>query len=253
MYEFHPVADIFPMLNDDELKALAEDIKAKGLTEPITLYEGKVLDGRNRYRACELAEVVPHFIEYEGDDVLGFVVSKNLRRRHLSESQRAQIAAEIANMPQGFRSDQPSANLQKVTSVPKAAELMNVSTRSVATAKTIKDPDLKAAVKTGKTSVSAAAKSQKARVTTKKSGLKATNDGSMDEIRKSKTARMRKSFWTAFRKQLNEALAKTKAAIERFKTDPEGRPEKSDWYEVATQLSHEVQRLHDLHMGKVTK
>ena len=57
MYEFHPLADIFPMLDDNELKALAEDIKTKGLTEPITLYEGKVLDGRNRYRACDLAKV----------------------------------------------------------------------------------------------------------------------------------------------------------------------------------------------------
>ena len=79
MYEFHPLANIFPMLDDNELKALAEDIKAKGLTEPITLYEGKVLDGRNRYRACDLAEVElrqDHFTQYEGDDALGFVVSK---------------------------------------------------------------------------------------------------------------------------------------------------------------------------------
>jgi ParB-like nuclease domain len=164
MYDFHPLAAIFPMLNDDELNELAKDIKAKGLTEPITLYEGKVLDGRNRYRACDLAEVElrpEHFTQYEGDDALGFVVSKNLRRRHLNESQRAAIAGEIANMPQGFRSDQPSANLQKVISVPKAAELMNVSPRSVATAKTIKDSDLKEAVKAGKKSVTAGAKEQK--------------------------------------------------------------------------------------------
>ena len=45
MYEFHHLAEIFPMLEEEDLKALAEDIKAKGLTEPITLYEGKVLDG----------------------------------------------------------------------------------------------------------------------------------------------------------------------------------------------------------------
>jgi hypothetical protein len=254
MYEFHPLADIFPMLEDDELKALAEDIKAKGLTEPITLYEGKVLDGRNRYRACELAkvELTDHFTQYEGDDALGFVVSKNLRRRHLNESQRAAIAAEIANMPQGFRSDQPSANLQKVISVPEAAELMNVSPRSVATAKTIKAPDLKAAVKTGKKSVNAAAKEQKARVATKK-GSAGKSGPSIDDIRKSKTARTRKSFWMAFCKQLNEALIKTEAAINRFKTDPEDRPEDNTWYLIAAKLSQEAARLHDLHTGKVTK
>src|ERR1700733_8806760 len=108
MYEIHPLADIFPMLEETDLKELAEDIKGKSLTAPITLYEGKVLDGRNRYRACDLAKVElrpDQFTQYEGDDALGFVVSKNLPRRHLNESQRAAIAAEIANMPQGFRSD----------------------------------------------------------------------------------------------------------------------------------------------------
>jgi hypothetical protein len=259
MYDFHPLADIFPMLDDDELKALAEDINAKGLTEPITLYEGKILDGRNRYRACELAKVElkrDDFIEfedeYEGDDALGFVVSKNLHRRHLNESQRAKIAADIANMPQGFRSDQPSANLQKVISIPEVAEMMNVSPRSVATAKTIVDPDLTAAVRAGKKSVNAAAKEQKARGTTKK-GPAGKSGPSVDKMRATKGARSRKAFWTEFHKQLNDALAKIKAAIARFKTDPEDRPEKDDWYWVATELFKEVERLRDLHMGKVTK
>jgi hypothetical protein len=232
MYEFHPLADIFPMLKDDELKELAEDIKAKGLTEPITLYDGKVLDGRNRYRACDLAEVElspDHFTQYEGDDALGFVVSKNLRRRHLNESERAAIAVEIANMPQGFRSDQPSANLQKVISVPKAAELMNVSTRSVATAKTIKDPDLKAAVKSGKKSVNAAAKAQNARVTsgTKKAGKIGP---SIDDMRKTKSARSHKVFWKMFSDRFDQALFNTKAAIDRFKNSPDDRPEGNNWY-----------------------
>jgi hypothetical protein len=251
MYEFHSVADIFPMLEDDELKALAEDIKAKGLTEPITLYEGKVLDGRNRYRACELAEVElspHHFTQYGGDDALGFVVSKNLRRRHLNESQRSVIAAEIANMPQGFRSDQPSANLQKVISVPQAAELMSVSPRSVATAKTIKDPDLKAEVKIGKRSVNAAAKEQKARGTIKKGNARID-----DKTRAAATKRKRQEFWTTFRKQLNEALAKTKAAINRFETDPEDSHEHNSWRPIAVELSQGLQLLHDLHTGKVTK
>jgi hypothetical protein len=257
-YEFHPLAALFPMLEDDDLKALAEDIKAKGLTEPITLYDGKVLDGRNRYRACELAEVElkpDYFTQYEGDDALGFVVSKNLRRRHLNESQRAAIAAEIANMPQGFRSDQPSANLQKVISIPEAAELMNVSPRTVATVKTIKDPDLQAAVKTGKKTVHAAAKAQKARAAsgTTKKGSAGKSGPSVDDIRKTKSARSRKMFWKTFIDSFAQALTNTLTAINRFKTDPEGRPEKDDWYEVAVQLLQEAERLRDLHTGKVTK
>ena len=256
MYEFHPLADIFPMLDDNELKALAEDIKTKGLTEPITLYEGKVLDGRNRYLACDLAKVEldpDEFTQYEGDDALGFVVSKNLRRRHLNESQRAAIAAEIANMPQGFRSDQPSANLQKVISVPEAAELMNVSPRSVATAKTIKAPDLKEAVKTGKKSVNAASKEQQARRTTKKGSAGKSGPSVDDKTRAPAAKRKRQEFWTAFCNQLYEAVIKTEAAIDRFKTDPEDRPEDDTWYVIAAELSHKFQRLHDLHTGKATK
>ena len=250
-YEFHPIAEIFPMLEEQDLKALAEDIKAKGLTEPITLYEGKILDGRNRYRACgfPLPDLSPeYFTQYEGDDPLGFVVSKNLHRRHLNESQRAAIAAEIANMPQGFRSDQPSANLQKVISVPEAAQLMNVSPRTVATAKKIKAPDLKAAVKTGKKSVHAAAKEQEARGTIKKGN--ATVNATM---RAAATKRERQEFWAALLNLLSEALTKTYAAIDRFETDPEDRPEDNNWYLIATHLSNAAQRLHDLHTGKMTE
>ncbi len=249
MYEFHPLAHIFPILEEQDIKALAEDIKAKGLMEPITLYEGKVLDGRDRYLACDLAEVKlrpDDLTQYEGDDALGFVISKNLHRRHLNESQRAAIAAEIANMTVG---GDHSANLQKgQVSQSKAAELLNVSTRSVSTAKTIKDPDLKVAVKTGKKSVNAAAKEQKARGT-----IKTGNATINDKTRAAATKRKRQEFWTAFRKQLGEALAKTLAAIDRFETDPDDRPEVNNWYQIATQLSQEAERLHDLHTGKVTK
>jgi hypothetical protein len=72
-------------------------------------------------------------------------------------------------------------------------------------------------------------------------------------MRKTKSARTRKSFWASFREQLNEALAKVKAAIDRFETDSEGRPEKGDWYEVSVKLFEATERLHKLHEGKATK
>ena len=96
----HQLADIFPLMEGDEFAALVEDIKANGLREPITLYEDKILDGRNRYRAVVKAELQyrlkeENFRPYTGSDPLGFVVSANLHRRHLNESQRAAIAAKL--------------------------------------------------------------------------------------------------------------------------------------------------------------
>jgi len=84
------------MMANDEFPWLIDDIKKNGLREPIITYEGKILDGRNRYRACVEAGVKPMFREYDpakdGDSPVSFVISLNLQRRHLSSSQRAMIA-----------------------------------------------------------------------------------------------------------------------------------------------------------------
>ena len=66
----HPYADILPLLEGEAFDALVADIKANGLLEPITIYEGMILDGRNRLRACEAAGVEPRFVDYDGDDPL---------------------------------------------------------------------------------------------------------------------------------------------------------------------------------------
>lgn len=132
---FHKLADIFPMMNDAEYVQLVKSMKENGYdaSSPIITYEGKILDGRNRWKASKDAGVTPVFVEYEGDDPLAFVVRHNLTRRHLNETQRAGVAAKLANMRQGERTDiKPSPNLEKV-SVPKAAELLNVGKSTVAT------------------------------------------------------------------------------------------------------------------------
>lgn len=94
---FHPAANVFPLMGDEELRTLAEDIKANGLREPIWLApDGSILDGRNRYRACQLAGVKPDIREWSEEDhgpLLQFVISRNLHRRHLSTTQRAMAAA----------------------------------------------------------------------------------------------------------------------------------------------------------------
>jgi len=87
-YGFHEAANMFPMLPEHLLVELAEDIKANGLRLQITLHEGKILDGRNRYRACILAGVSPTFLNYGGGDPYLYVWSLNGQRRDLTADQR---------------------------------------------------------------------------------------------------------------------------------------------------------------------
>jgi hypothetical protein len=95
----HPAATLFPLMDGAELEQLVADIRANGLREEIVLHEGLILDGRNRLRACELAGVKPRFIAWDGvGSPLAFVLSRNLHRRHLVESQRAIIAARAKEM-----------------------------------------------------------------------------------------------------------------------------------------------------------
>ena len=161
LHEFHPLCDLFPAMEGKEFSALVLDIKMRGLRMPIMKMGDLILDGRHRYRACKEAGVEPLYEEYTGADPLGYVVSADLHRRHLNSSQRAMVAARLANMPQGARTDrEPSANLQKV-SQPKAANLLNVSPRSVADAKKVIErgtPELARRVNRGEIKVSLAAK-----------------------------------------------------------------------------------------------
>ncbi len=151
----HPIAELFPLVTPTEVAELSADIAEKGLQNPITLFEGKILDGRHRYDACLLAEVAPRFVEYEGTDPVGFVLSGNLKRRHLTTSQRAAIAAELENMP-SFRPKNKDANLR--TSRQEAAKEVEVSERSVCSASKVKkeSPKLFEQVKNGEISTHAA-------------------------------------------------------------------------------------------------
>lgn len=93
--EVHPYAARFPLMSDEELQDLAEDIKANGLKEPIVLdSDGTLIDGRNRCAACKILGIEPKSIVLNGDaDQIKFVISLNINRRHLSVSQRAMLAA----------------------------------------------------------------------------------------------------------------------------------------------------------------
>lgn len=174
----HPVAAIFPEMSGASFAELVADIKQNGLREPVLLHpDGSIIDGRNRYRACLEAGVKPTFRTWDGQGCLvALVLSLNLHRRHLDESQRAMVGAraraifeEDARQRQlaaqnNDRGRAVSANLREQAAVGKSAEkaaaVVNVSTRAVETAtKVIKSgaPELVEAVDHGEVSVSAAA------------------------------------------------------------------------------------------------
>lgn len=149
----HPIADIFPMLSDDQLCDLSLNIATHGLLEPIVKYEGKILDGRCRFQACKLADVEPRFAEYDGEDPYGIVLGRNLHRRHLNNAQRAMIAARAASLVLG--GNQYSDGLP----IGGAAKILNISPRSISRAKEIlRDgiPELVEAVERGKRALSSA-------------------------------------------------------------------------------------------------
>jgi hypothetical protein len=92
----HPYADRFPMLADEDLDRLAADIAQNGLQSPVVVdAEGRILDGRNRWAACERAGVAPSTVTFDGDDAAAFVLSANVSRRHLSTGQQAMSTALV--------------------------------------------------------------------------------------------------------------------------------------------------------------
>lgn len=135
---FHPIANIFSLMQSNELQQLASDIQENGLKNKIVIYADKILDGRNRYKACQLSGVKPEFEQYDGDNALQYVLSMNLHRRHLNQSQRAVVASRLANMTHGGdrKSDQ-AANLPLEITQSQSAKMLNVSERLIRTVKAI--------------------------------------------------------------------------------------------------------------------
>lgn len=111
--ELHPLCTLFPRLTGVEFSALVDDIESNGLRQPITLLDGMVLDGGNRYRACIEAGVEPVFTEFVGGSPVAFVLSANLHRRHLSPGQQAAIVASA----QDWSMAQPASRPEKAGNV----------------------------------------------------------------------------------------------------------------------------------------
>jgi ParB-like chromosome segregation protein Spo0J len=178
----HPYAELFPPMSLAEFERLCDDIEQHGLQEDIVVHEAKILDGRSRYLACLARGVTPRVRSYAGEcgSPLAFVIARNLHRRHLTEGQRALVAARLkplfedearqrqmaalkhgTDSPVGQNSVRREKHEENRKSARRAAELMKVSHFSVQAADKVQKhgvEPLVAAVGGGKVSVSAAAR-----------------------------------------------------------------------------------------------
>jgi peptidoglycan/xylan/chitin deacetylase (PgdA/CDA1 family) len=175
--KFHPVAAIFPMMDTVEFESLKADIQKHGQLEKIWTHDGKIIDGRNRYLACRELGIEPKIKEWEpvnGVELLDFVISFNLQRRHLTASQKALVAVDSLpfyeeaaknrlKLSQGRgkkkgREFLPHLNLGRSRDL--AAQTFGVSGRYVGYAKQINatDPDLAQEIRDGKKTITEAIK-----------------------------------------------------------------------------------------------
>ena len=245
-YEFHPIANFFPLMKGDEFKRFKKDIRTNKLREPIVIYEVKILDGRNRYLACkELGFSFDTKPLPAGTDPVSFVVSANIHRRHLNESQRAAIAAQLATFTHG--GDRSKAPIGALTDKA-AAKLFNVGERSVERAKAVlkeATPNIQALVKSGEVAVSAA--TEVLQLPKEKQAELTTASKVRDAVKQAKQAREeaeRKSAEGDLSKLSDEIDGLVDSLIDKLKEMKAKKPENAD--ATVAELMRRLQ-IADLH------
>jgi hypothetical protein len=102
MKPFHPLADIFPLMEGDEFDELVGDMKRRGFRPqfPIVTFEDRILDSRNRARAADKASVEPNYTEFQGkaEDIERFIIQANIHRRHLTVGQRRDLLKKLLKL-----------------------------------------------------------------------------------------------------------------------------------------------------------
>lgn len=143
MIDLHPLCTLFPRMTGAEFDALVADIKANGQRETIITHDGMILDGGNRYRACLAAGVEPKTMAFVGGNIVSYVLSANLHRRHMTAGQQAAIVASAQDWAQAQvvggdrKSEQAKIKVQDCTL--KTAE--DRAAQSGASLRTQKDAD----------------------------------------------------------------------------------------------------------------
>lgn len=169
-YKQHPLSSAFPLLDHESFHALIDDIEENGVREPIVMYQDKILDGWHRYQACmELNVLKPRLVDYDGTDPVGYVLSKNLHRRHLDSTQRAWAITQLNEWQN--RTGKESVNLDRMNNLygavqlskAESAKLAQVGTTAIANARAATNAiqEVKDAVSSGDMGLEQAAKLSK--------------------------------------------------------------------------------------------
>lgn len=161
--KLHPLAELFPPMTDVEYQALKKDIAENGQEDRVTFWNSMLVDGRHRWRACnELGIECDAFdLECDEGELYQYVLSKNLHRRHLTESQRAVIAGKLAKLKVGDNQHSKEGGPIGPPSIEQSADMLNVGVTSVKRAKQVLEagsPEIIQAVEAGQLPVSFAAK-----------------------------------------------------------------------------------------------
>lgn len=121
-FPVHRAAAVLPLVTGAKRDSLTASVRRRGLTDPIVIHEGEIVDGRNRLRACLDAGVEPRFVIWTEDgSVVDWIIAKNLERRHLNEQQRAMIAAKLATVMAEEGRERRARNLRRTSANPDGA------------------------------------------------------------------------------------------------------------------------------------
>ena len=168
--KIHPAAELFPPMTEAEFLGLKEDIREHGQREDIVVWQGQLIDGRHRLRACRELGIEPQVAELMDEtDPWQYVVSHNLHRRHLTTAQRAMVADKLASRKQGEKKADTGIPVS-APSQAEAAGMLNVSVDSVQQARKIRKtatPETVAAVERGEITLNAAVETVKPAAATK--------------------------------------------------------------------------------------
>lgn len=106
-YEQHPIGALWPDVSGTNRVEFFKDVADNGVREPAVIFEGKILDGWQRYRAAKAAGAYLPTTEYDGDDPVRFVISKNAARRHLTKIEVTKAVLKCRNWQNDGRPAKP--------------------------------------------------------------------------------------------------------------------------------------------------